>query len=338
MARFIPEAELESVLSRLAGPYRLYLPLLKGDQVEFGPWSEGERPVLEGNAYGAAKQLFFPRSEILFSFSTGPDGRPGIDEVGRDPRPLAVFGIRPCDARSVKLLDNVFLRQDPPDSIYLSHRQGSLLIGLACDHPGRSCFCGSLGGSPAGTEGLDLLLTAVDGGFTVDPVSEAGREYASGEGWPEASAAQVAQARAAHGAAAAQAAGVDTSGLAEKLERMFDHEFWARLHEKCLGCAACTFFCPTCHCFDVVDEGKPGSGIRLRNWDSCMFPLFTLHTSGHNPRMSGKERMRQRVMHKFCYYPLRFGPPACVGCGRCIEVCPVNLDIRLVLAELGGLA
>ena len=42
--------------------------------------------------------------------------------------------------------------------------------------------------------------------------------------------------------------------------------------------------CPTCWCFDIQDEGPDkNSGERIRLWDSCMFPLFTLHGGrGHN--------------------------------------------------------
>ena len=62
-----------------------------------------------------------------------------------------------------------------------------------------------------------------------------------------------------------------------------------------------------------------------------MFPLFTLQASGHNPRPTGKERMRQRVMHKFNYFIENYNQPACVGCGRCVVSCPVNIDIRRVI-------
>jgi ferredoxin len=36
-------------------------------------------------------------------------------------------------------------------------------------------------------------------------------------------------------------------------------------------------------------------------------------------------------MHKFRYYPENFGRVLCVGCGRCIEHCPVKIDLREVL-------
>lgn len=120
----------------------------------------------------------------------------------------------------------------------------------------------------------------------------------------------------------------------EELDRNFDDPIWDKIHLKCLGCGVCTYLCPTCHCFDIVDEEMKGKGVRIRIWDSCMFPLFTLHTSGHNPRKSPKERMRNRIMHKFKYFVDNFGDVACVGCGRCIQNCPVNFDIREVIREI----
>ena len=141
---------------------------------------------------------------------------------------------------------------------------------------------------------------------------------------------------------------INTANLKEKLAQSFNADFWGTLHRKCLGCAVCTYLCPTCHCFDITDEtekdmGKPNEiqevisrGRRMRCWDSCQFPLFTLHASGHNPRPTYKERMRQRIMHKFNYCPENYEDIFCVGCGRCIVNCPVNLDIREVIREING--
>ena len=122
--------------------------------------------------------------------------------------------------------------------------------------------------------------------------------------------------------------------IKKALDRDFDNPLWETIHEKCLGCGVCTFLCPTCHCFDILDEGDSTQGERIRIWDSCMFPLFTLHASGANPRPGGKERMRQRVMHKFSYFLDNHEQPSCTGCGRCIRFCPVNLDIREVLGAI----
>jgi ferredoxin len=121
------------------------------------------------------------------------------------------------------------------------------------------------------------------------------------------------------------------------LDENFEHPFWDTLHKKCLACGTCTFMCPTCHCFDIQDEVKAEDGKRMRNWDSCMFPLFTKETSGHNPRPSQKERWRQRVMHKFRYFVDNFNAIACVGCGRCVMYCPVNMDIRKIVEDISKL-
>jgi formate hydrogenlyase subunit 6/NADH:ubiquinone oxidoreductase subunit I len=69
----------------------------------------------------------------------------------------------------------------------------------------------------------------------------------------------------------------------------------------------------------------------MKNWDSCMFPIFTVHTTGHNPRDSKTQRVRQRFMHKLKYFVDKYEAGImCVGCGRCVRQCPVNIDIRRV--------
>ncbi len=323
MARFLARSALDEVLARLARSYHLHWPGKLRGKTGYIPWQAGQESMLDHNPDATVKELFLPRTEVLMEFDDGQE---------KTSRPLAVFGVRPCDARAVHLLDRVFVEQPPVDGPYQERRQGALFIGMACPQPQMTCFCSTVGGGPFDTVGLDVLLTPVDEGWVAEAASTAGEEYLEQEAWPEATKEQQAQARAEKDQARAVAEEVELEGLAKKLEASFEAPVWERLHEKCLGCAVCTYYCPTCHCFDVTDTDK----ARLRTWDSCMFPLFTLHTSGHNPRLSGKERMRQRVMHKFCYFPLRLEDHACVGCGRCIELCPVNLDIRQVLAELGG--
>ena len=78
--------------------------------------------------------------------------------------------------------------------------------------------------------------------------------------------------------------------------------FWENTAFACINCGTCTYACPTCWCFDIQDETYGAQGVRMRNWDSCMAPLFTLHASGHNPRSTALERTRQRFMHKLKYF------------------------------------
>jgi len=176
--------------------------------------------------------------------------------------------------------------------------------------------------------------------FVVDVITERGEALMAGLVLPEADAELLDRAgRASADVAAAMAviAGVERLGPAAKAA--FDDPCWQEIGERCLACAACSFLCPTCHCFDVQDEVLDQRGRRVRNWDSCMFATFTLHASGHNPRPETMQRVRQRLMHKFSYYPENFGAIACVGCGRCIRACPAGNDMRQwlrILAEVCG--
>jgi len=288
-----------------------------GDEMQLG-FLNSKRPP---------KQIFFPCSETLFTFEKGEVTAVPLPEGQR-----VVFGIRPCDARSCIMLDEVFDAPGSQDPYYATRRKNTVLIGLGCNEPASSCFCTSLGGGPFSTEGLDLLFSDLGDRFLVESLTERGEALvADSPRFREATEADLKLKAEIAARAELLISGPDVGGVKEKLDVIYDDTFWDEVHQKCLGCGVCTYMCPTCHCFDIVDEVDGGGGQRLRNWDTCQSTLFTLHTSGHNPRPSGKERMRQRVMHKFRYFVDNFGRVACVGCGRCVRECPVNLDVRAVL-------
>jgi ferredoxin len=110
----------------------------------------------------------------------------------------------------------------------------------------------------------------------------------------------------------------------------FEDPFWAAAALACVGCGACAYTCPVCHCFDMVDEHQE----RSRNWDACQFPMFTLHASGHNPRATQGARARQRIFHKFVIYPEKFGDTLCTGCGNCARNCPQGLGVLPLIMAL----
>jgi ferredoxin len=193
-------------------------------------------------------------------------------------------------------------------------------------------------GAPLASDGADILLTDLGEAYLAEFLTPKGDALLSMFKGTAAGEAEVKKKEAL----AAQSAGeirsrVPAHEVKPILDTRFEDPFWNTLHQKCLACGTCTYLCPTCHCFDISDERKGDAGVRIRNWDSCMFPLFTKETSGHNPRPSQKERWRQRVMHKFRYYVDNFGAIACVGCGRCVMACPVNLDIRKIVADIATL-
>jgi len=180
------------------------------------------------------------------------------------------------------------------------------------------------------------MLTEIGDEFLVEAVTDKGKELLSKTSLVQvATRADKARAKEARDSAGARVTRkIDTEGIYEKLRASFeDEDFWERVSAKCLGCGICTFLCPTCYCFDISDELVDKRGARFRSWDSCAFPLYTKMPM-ENPRQEKWRRLRQKVCHKYEFYPDSFDVIACTGCGRCIRLCPVNWDITRVLANL----
>ncbi|MBN2536823.1 4Fe-4S dicluster domain-containing protein [candidate division WOR-3 bacterium] len=277
------------------------------------------------------KELFLPRREVMFTFDTDTPER--VEPVEAVAAERIVLGARPCDAAALEMFDRVFLDEATPDPYYRARREKTTIIGLACNEPGPACFCTAVGGSPHGSAALDLLLVDSGDRYLARPMTAKGEALVAH--LPEATAPDIEKAAGLEQEArAAMKFTSDTAALQEKLKAGFDHKAWDEIALPCVNCGVCTYVCPTCHCFDVTDEESHGRGARIRTWDSCQFSLFTRHASGHNPRPTGRDRLRNRMMHKFRYFPAVHGTVLCVGCGRCIVECPSGIDLRETLTTL----
>jgi ferredoxin len=336
--RLIRKDALAGVVKRMAEGRSVLGPVRGGDNVLFAPL-EGREPDLSfANTRNAPKNALFPHTETLVRFLRTPKGMEFAAD-GDEPE-TAVLLVRPCDARSFVVLDKLFDQEKYRDPYWVAHRERSTVVSVGCAKPPyAACFCTSVGGEPGGGEGADVLLTDLGEEFLAEFLTPKGEALLPAfEGARPADAAASTKKEAVRQAAVqAIRSAIPAAEVKPILDANFEHPFWNTLHRSCLACGTCTYLCPTCHCFDISDEQKGDDGARLRNWDSCMFPLFTKETSGHNPRASQKERWRQRVMHKFRYYVDNFDAIACVGCGRCVLNCPVNLDIRKVVSDIAKL-
>jgi ferredoxin len=258
-----------------------------------------------------------------------------VSDTGRPQETRVIFGAYPCDVAAFPILDKLFT-WDFLDSLYLGARERTIIVSLACETPCETCFCVSLGGSPADIEGTDILLTPLEEAYHVQVVTERGKalieKYSTYFGASDPERDQ--QRRLFEENARSKIIDLmDVMDIHERLD--FDDPVWETIAQQCIDCGICTFLCPTCHCFDIQDEGSAGgrsssTGERVRLWDACTFYNYTQAHAGQ-PRPQHYRRYRQRIMHKFRYYPENFGRTLCVGCGRCIEHCPVNIDLRQVL-------
>lgn len=320
--------------------FEVWGPTPANGAVEFSVLDSGATIQTDyGNSRLSPKAMVFPQSERMFLFSTDRARADAfiLKEPEESLREKVAFAIRPCDARALEILDKVFLIQGAaPDPYYQKKRDRMVLMGLGCTEPRSTCFCHWTGGGPFSKEGLDILMSDLGDFLVMEAFSEKGGGILEAAGLPEAAPEELDRASGlARDAKAAMGEALDPSPIRRKpLLAAFGDAYWERVHEACIKCGTCTYLCPTCSCFDIQDEVRGRCGLRGRNWDSCMFPLTTLHASGHNPRPTGKERFRQRFMHKLRYFFDDFDTIMCVGCGRCVEYCPVNIDIREIIRDL----
>lgn len=323
-------------LTTLRKNHQVNGPVRQEDLFQFSPLGEGQEPDFSfQNTRLSPKGLVQPPSERMFQFSLDPSDPEAhiLKEVPWDDTPRVLMGIRPCDARALNLVQINFISSDYTDPWWQHGRETLTLVGLGCNQPCATCFCTSVGSGPFDPAGLDIMLTDLGSDFLAQAVTEKGQTLLKNAGGREATAAETDRAAALkQQAESALAPQMATDRLKDQpLLPLFNAPFWEEVQFACINCGTCTYLCPTCWCFDIQDEVWGTEGIRMRNWDACMYPLFTLHGSGHNPREHKLQRVRQRFMHKLKYYVDKYGNGvACVGCGRCVQFCPVNIDIRRV--------
>lgn len=307
---------------QVAGPT-----VVKPGLVQYAKLESPEQLALAGFIHPAnsIKDFVFPRHEKLFTYKDDgqeltltPTAVPTTERI--------IVAARPCDAASLPILDKVF-NWDTQDASYNARRAATTIVSLACTEWDSQCFCTSVGLGPASERGSDVLLKPLAGSaeFEVAALTEKGKALFTGK-------TAISEKRAE--AVSGPAAKVDLDAVSRFLKTNYENPAWKQMALRCLGCGACTYSCPTCHCFDIVDEGNAARGCRVKNWDACQFGMFTLHASGHNPRPNQGVRQRQRLQHKFNIYPEKFGEILCTGCGNCTRNCPVALGVLTLLRDM----
>ena len=341
----IAKERLNELYAKINERMGLYLPIKRAGEVNYAVWEEGKEVSLETlKTVKSPKGAFFPQTENMMKFKTEEGNLQVIDvreqlSAKIEERPFVMFGVKACDYKAIEVLDKVFLA-DPVDTYYQMRREASTIVTLACSRPEESCFCKAFGvdaTAPCGD-----VTTWMDENFLYwQANTEKGEQLTSMVSalFVEGGEAEVAAQKETTNAIIAKLpySNLDLSKFKpENLNELFNAKEWEEMSEACLGCGTCTFVCPTCQCFDIRDIKTKEGVLRYRCWDSCMYSDFTLMAHG-NSRNTQMQRFRQRFMHKLVYYPSQNdGMYSCVGCGRCLNKCPQNLNIVKVIKTLGG--
>lgn len=333
----IAKDKIDSLFELIGSKQPLYLPVDNNSgKADFARWQKGTKLSEKLKTTRSAKDFFFPKTEHLVSYEmSGKEVK--VVDPRKEVEDFVIFGVRACDARGFEAIDNVYLNMNPVDSYYKNRREHGTVIVLACNEPAKTCFCSTFGidaslAKPAG----DVSCWLADGKYYFEANTDKGKAFVenakSALEDADTSAVDKCKKDIAAKVEALPFAHLDLSKFQGKdMLKIFNSKVWDKVSEPCVGCGTCTYVCPTCMCFDVRDFATSNGVRQIRCWDSCMYNDFT-QMAAENPRHTQKERSRQRFMHKLMYYPMAHeGMFSCVGCGRCVESCPVNMNIVKVI-------
>lgn len=323
---FLNKKDLKEVLTILSENAIVFAPIVETIEDEkekkYMPFYEdAEVELLGNNTVKPPKDVLFPNVEKMYKYKTGKGAY--ISEISPEDTKKILFGIRPCDMRSIDSMDKVFLTKEYVDSYYAKRRKNVTIVAMGCSETSRTCFCDSMGLDPNDAPTADVMMNLSEDkeGFVMKAYSSKGQDLLNEiDGVLSKEEKKTEQIKC-------QLKIEKDEKLDEKLSKMFDHPIWDKVTKGCMGCGVCTFVCPTCYCFDIDNENYGAEGCKYRCWDSCMFSDYTRMAGGADPRPSKKERLRNRYMHKLSYFNERYGETLCTGCGRCVVNCPAHLDI-----------
>jgi len=327
----IAKNKIKEAIDILARDAKVLVPMQVDGISKFAPWgSAGSLDLETVNTLLPPKDILFPNTEKMYSFKVSNQEVTGFD-VHNEAEKQVIFGIRPCDMQSIKCMEDVFLTKTFVDEFFKNKREKLVTVCIGCTKTAPTCFCDSMGINPAKHDQADVQLFDLGDSFGVEAQTEAGQELVAK--WQDL---------ITDGAGAIPetvcSLKVDMDGIPEKLAKLFESPIWEEISRKCIGCGTCTYLCPTCYCFDIEGRNDGNEGYKFRCWDSCMFSEYTRMAGGHNPRPTKKERVRNRYLHKLQYFYERYGKELCVGCGRCLLKCPVNMDITLFIDKVKEVA
>jgi len=326
--KILPKAALFEWVGHLADRYRLIGPRLERGQYIFAELrSASELDLDYSTSVLPPKKVLLPQHEDLVHWGQAKNGFQAVF----DEQPSVVLGVHNCDLHAIHLLDQA-LNRGLPDQHYRARRENTTIVGLECLSPcTEHAFCKDMG-TLSVPEDFDLHLTDLGAAYAVYIGSQKGAALLDGMSQVCEPAGQERQ-RLGHVMSSKWARfpfrlQADLSELPSLLTISYKSALWEELGRRCLGCGMCTIVCPTCYCFDVVDEVdfSLSSGRRYRVWDSCQLNQFAVVAGGHDFRSQRSARQRHRFLRKYKYQSLAPGLLGCVGCGRCESTCPVNIS------------
>ncbi|OQA22093.1 MAG: Anaerobic sulfite reductase subunit A [Actinobacteria bacterium ADurb.Bin346] len=275
-----------------------------------------------------AKKLLFPSTEELVKYKLNEQIE--ITSV-LDTEEMVLFGINAWDINGMNFLDRLFTT-DFIDDNYIAKRKNLIVIGVDTE-PSETNFALEMGAEYA-KSGFDLFMTEMQDKYFIRVATARGEEllkkYAKGTNVAASDADFAEYDKVMEEYRKKFKVKVEIESFYDCFEAKYDNkQLWEKISDSCFSCGSCNLVCPTCFCFNVKDDMNLDlkTGMKSREWDSCMIPDYGLVAGGHNFRPNRANRLKQRYRCKLKTYLDKFGSYSCVGCGRCVEACLAKINI-----------
>jgi len=319
--------ELKSFLQALDSEYELYVPVTLPDGTRsLDALDKGELSLLGGKIPRKTTSVFFPQSEKMFTIKQSCCCGSQAVSPSQPTKPIFVVGLTAEDAECLQFIDK-FFSTNFCDDIYFAKRNNSVVAVI-------SGKCGKDGEFLKIAGDICDLEFVYDGDkFVVIPYSEVGKKI---EGKLKSSKAidSIDQLKKESDNLPKDDLNILNKASDIIMQGKVPADFWSEIGDKCIACTSCNYACPTCTCFDTIDREINGEIERCRIWDSCQLDGFMREASGHNPLGDQGNRTWRRIHHKLNADRERWGYITCYLCGRCDDVCPTGIGIKVVSKEI----
>jgi len=340
----IKKEDLNKWLEHLKKRARLYAPKKKENHFIFRPIEDIREITLKYiPTILPPKKYYYPQKEKLFRFHIKPFETAKAFKAFEE---YILFAVHTCDIAGIQCMDVVF-REGPEDPNYLNRKEKMTIIGLEClEYCDKYASCASMGNhEPRG--GYDLMMVDLGGKFILHINSGKGERLIHGLAYineaGEKDMLNLEHVRGAKKKAFKEEFNASLLKVYEAFDKHFTSKVWQDVGKRCVACGNCTSVCPTCYCFDTLDEMELSfnAGMRYRIWNSCQMDDFAKVAGGEDFRKGRDGRQRHRYYRKFKYPIDKFNRYFCTGCGRCTRSCMAQISlvetVNSLLAEEGEL-
>jgi ferredoxin len=319
------QIQVNKFLEKTLGKYLFFAPSKSADSLRVKKieslkdidWS-GAMP---DNSY---KFLFLPIREEIFEYKNDK-----VLEKKESLAPTIVFGLNILDLQAFGLYELVFAK----DPYYQKRRQANVVIGysngLEDDFRKYKSFHQKFEENILEHLSFDIFIEKQkNNNLKVFTGSEKGQKLLDDFGLSDYENIEFA------GFIPEEGPDPQLLKLQEKVKNSFSDKVWEELNAKCLACGRCSVVCPTCFCYDLIDEPGLSGVTKIRQWSSCFYNDFSTMAPNHEILNTVKKKIYFWYFHKFVRIPEEFKYPGCVSCMRCWKVCPVDINIKKVLTSL----